>query len=290
MVKKSYLGKELTKKELILEVKQTYFELQQRKELQQLYTQLIQTYEQYFQMATVRVDVGAANNIEKLTIQSALNEYRLLPNQSILEIGNLEKQLANLLNTDQSITSTDSLTLMPFASGNSINSFRVQIANQNIQIEQANVELLKASMKPDFNLGYAAQNFLDGGWLNGLQAGLQIPLFNKQTKQKITAQRLQVDVAKASLEAERLRTRQELLSVENTIQLYAKGVSYYQEQLEIINPEMERISQLNYQAGEISYLELLNTLNLLANNNQRYWEQILSHNKAVVLYQFLSNQ
>lgn len=284
------LRKQLTEKELQLQVKQTYMELQQRKEMQQLYERLIQIYEQYFEMASVRVEVGEANRIELLTIQSVLNEYQLLYNQVNLEIANLEKQLAGLLNITDAVTSTDSLTLMPFASGNSINSFRVQIANQNIQIEQANVELLKASMKPDFNLGYAAQNFLDGGWLNGLQAGLQIPLFNKQTKQKITAQRLQVDVAKASLEAERLRTRQELLSVENTIQLYAKGVSYYQEQLEIINPEMERISQLNYQAGEISYLELLNTLNLLANNNQRYWEQILSHNKAVVLYQFLSNQ
>ena len=145
-------------------------------------------------------------------------------------------------------------------------------------------------MKPDFNLGYAAQNYFEGGWLHGLQAGVQIPLFKKNTKQKITAQRLQVDVAKANLEAERLRTKQELLSAENTIQLYAAGVNYYREQLEIINPEMERISELNYQAGEISYLELLNTLNLLSNNNKQYWEQVLAHNKAVVLYQFLSNQ
>jgi len=53
---------------------------------------------------------------------------------------------------------------------------------------------------------------------------------------------------------------------------------------------MERISELNYQAGEISYLELLNTLNLLSKNNKQYWEQVLAHNKAVVLYQFLSNQ
>ena len=53
---------------------------------------------------------------------------------------------------------------------------------------------------------------------------------------------------------------------------------------------MERISELNYQAGEISYLELLNTLNLLAKNNKSYWEQVLAHNKAGALYQFLANQ
>jgi len=69
---------------------------------------------------------------------------------------------------------------------------------------------------------------------------------------------MQVKVAQANLETERWQTKQELLAVENTIQLYTAGVSYYQEQLEIINPEMERISELNYQAGEISYLELLN--------------------------------
>ena len=289
-VAQSILRKLLTEKELCLQVQQIYLDLQQRKELRQLYESLIQTYQQYAQMAKVRTDVGAANRIELLTIQSSLNEYKLLVNQVGLEIANLEKQLTGLLNTNETITSTDSLIVIPFTITDSTNSFRVQLANQGIQIEQAYVDVLQASMKPDFNLGYAAQNYFEGGWLHGLQAGVQIPLFKKNTKQKITAQRLQVDVAKANLEAERLRTKQELLSAENTIQLYAAGVNYYREQLEIINPEMERISELNYQAGEISYLELLNTLNLLSKNNKQYWEQVLAHNKAVVLYQFLSNQ
>jgi len=289
-VAQSILRKQLTEKELRLQVQQIYLDLQQRKELRQLYESLIQTYQQYAQMAKVRTDVGAANRIELLTIQSSLNEYKLLVNQVGLEIANIEKQLTGLLNTNEAITSTDSLIVIPFTITDSTNSFRVQLANQGIQIEQAYVDVLQASMKPDFNLGYAAQNYFEGGWLHGLQAGVQIPLFKKNTKQKITAQRLQVDVAKANLEAERLRTKQELLSAENTIQLYAAGVNYYREQLEIINPEMERISELNYQAGEISYLELLNTLNLLSNNNKQYWEQVLAHNKAVVLYQFLSNQ
>jgi len=228
--------------------------------------------------------------MELLTIQSSLNEYNLLVNQTDLEITNLEKRLAGLLNTNEAITSTDSLIVIPYAISDSTNSFRVQLANQDIQIEQAYIDVLQADVKPDFNLGYAAQNYFEGGWLHGLQAGVQIPLFNKNTKQKIIAQHMQVDVARANLEAERLRTKQELISVENTIQLYASGVNYYREQLEIINPEMERISELNYQAGEISYLELLNTLNLLSNNNRQYWEQVLAHNKAVVLYQFLSIQ
>jgi len=124
----------------------------------------IQTYEQYFQMATVRVETGEANPIEKLTIQSSLNEYRLLLNQSVLEIGNLEKQLANLLNTTEAITTMDSLVIMPLVSKDSLNSLQIQLANQNIQIEQTNVDLLKAALKPDFNIGYSTQNYFEGGW------------------------------------------------------------------------------------------------------------------------------
>ena len=289
-VAQTVLRKQLTEKELRLKVQQNYLDLQQRKELRQLYNRLNQTYQQYAQMAKVRADIGETNRIELLTIQSSLNEYNLLLSQIDLEIANLEKQLAGLLMTNEPITSTDSLVVIPFVFNDSIRSLRVQFANQHIQLEQANVDVLKAGMKPDFNVGYALQNYFEGGWLHGLQAGVQIPLFNKQAKQKVAAQQLQVEVAQANLESERFQTKQELLSVENTIQLYAAGVKYYQEQLDSINPELERISKLNYQAGEISYLELLNTINLLSQNNKQYWDQILSYNKAVVLYQFLSNQ
>jgi len=289
VVKQSYLGKELTKRELVLEVKQTYLELQQRKELRQLYEQLIQTYEQYFQMATVRANVGAANNIEKLTIQSALNEYRLLLNQSILEIGNLEKRLANLLNTDQSVTSTDSLAMIAFSSKDSGNSLQIQIANQNILIEQANVEVMKTDLKPDFNIGYSTQNYFEGGWLHGLQAGISIPIFNSHIKRKISAQELQVQFQKTKLDVKKQQLNQELLAIENAIQLYKTGANYYQEQMEIINPEIVRISDLNYEAGGISYLELLNTLNIATKNQISFWEQVLAYNKAVVLHQFFAN-
>ena len=290
LVVQSILRKQLTEKELRLQVQQSYLDLQQRKELRQLYEKLIQTYQKYAQIAKVRAEAGEANRIELLTIQSSQDEYNLLINQMKLEITNLENQLTGWLHVDEAITSADSLMFIPFVLKDSVHSFQVQLARQNIEIEQANIDILKARMKPDFNMGYAVQNYFDGGWLHGLQAGIQIPLFNKPIKQKITAQELQVKVAQASLEAEHLQTKQELLSVKNAIQLYAAGVEYYQTQLEFINPEIERISELNYQAGEISYLELLNTLNLLSKNNQQYWEQVLSYNKAVVLYQFLSNQ
>jgi cobalt-zinc-cadmium resistance protein CzcA len=290
VVKSNTLQKSLTESELRLQVRQVYFDLQQKMELRALYQRLARTYSGYFEIAQKRVDVGAANAIETLTIQSAMNEYRLLERQAGMEISTLEQQLKVLLNTDENVTATDSLQMLPYAPQAGINTLRVQLAQQEVEVEQALVPVIKSGMKPSFNIGYAAQNYFDGGWLYGAQAGVQIPLFNKPVKKRLEAQQLQVEVAGARYEAERLNASQQLLSVDNAIRLYAEGVNYYREQLESINPEIERISELNYQAGELSYLELLNTLKLLASNNKSYWEQVLAHNQSVALYQFLSNQ
>ncbi|RLD20782.1 MAG: CusA/CzcA family heavy metal efflux RND transporter [Bacteroidetes bacterium] len=290
IVKTSTLQQSLTGNELRLRIRQIYYDLQQKKELKELYQYLIDTYTQYYQIANANVSVGAANSIETLTIQSAMNEYKLLDRQIDLTILSLEQQLKNLLNTEDNVTSTDSLRLLPYVPGDSIRTLQMLLAKQDIQVEEALVYVFKSSMKPNFNVGYAAQNYFDEGWLHGLQAGVQFPIFNGQTKKRVEAQQLQVEVATAHYEAERLNADQQLTTIDNSVRLYAEGASYFLEQINNVNPEIERVSELNYQAGEITYLELLNTLNLLANNNRNYWEQVLGHNHAVVLYQYLSNQ
>jgi cobalt-zinc-cadmium resistance protein CzcA len=290
LLNQSQLYKQLTERELRLKVQQRYLDLQQKKELKRLYRYLNDLYADYLKMAVVRVDVGAANRIEVLNLQAAQNEYQLLANQNRMEIANLEKQLASLLNTEEAITTADSLQPYPRTLGTGATALPILISKQNMLIEQANIEVLASELKPNFNLGYSLQKYTDGGWLNGLQAGISMPLFKKQNRQKVEAQQVQVAVAQANIEVQQLQTTQNLMDLENTIHIYAAGIEYYQQQLENINPEMERISKLNYQAGELAYLELLNTLNLLANNNQRYWEQVLAHNKALVQYQFLANK
>lgn len=290
MVKASALQKSWTESELQLQVRQVYYDLQQRKELAKLYQDLIQTYTRYYEIAKIRLEVGAANPMETLTIQSAMEEYKLLERQAGIEISTLEQQLKILLNSSENVTSGDSLQMLDYLPQNEPNTLQLQLVEQDIQHEKAMIPLIKANMKPAFTVGYAAQNYFDGGWLSALQAGVQIPLFKKTAKRRVEAQQMQVAIAQARYEAEQLNASQQILTIDNTIRLYAEGVKYYQEQIDSINPEIERISELNYQAGEISYLELLNTLNLLAKNNRSYWEQVLAHNQAVAIYQFLSNQ
>ncbi|MFK7906029.1 MAG: efflux RND transporter permease subunit, partial [Chitinophagales bacterium] len=288
-VAQNVLQKKLTQQELQWKVEQVYLDLQQRKTLQNLYVELIATYQPYYDIAKIRADLGESNRMEMLTIQSAMNEFRLWQNQAVLEVNNLERQLQNLLQTEETVTSSDTLKIMPYLMTDSLQSVQLQLAEQRISMEKANVSVIEVNRKPDFNLGYAAQNYFEGGWLSGLQAGVQIPLFNKkQREQKVAAQHIQIEVAQARYKATEAAYQQQLLEAENLIQQYKVAVDYYRNQLDIINPEMQRIAKLNYQAGEISYLELLNVLNLMAQNSKSYWQQILAHNQAVVWYRFLT--
>ena len=164
----------------------------------------------------------------------------------------------------------------------------LQNAQQKIAIEKSKIDLIEAETKPGFNIGYTAQRYYEDGWLNGLQAGISIPFFNNQNMKKVDAQRIEVDIVTAEFEAQKLAVKRQLLAAQNSILLYEEGLNFYQSQMEGINPEIERITRLNYEAGTLSYLELLNTLRLLAENKKHYLDQLRSYNHAIAEYQFLS--
>ncbi|WP_338794304.1 CusA/CzcA family heavy metal efflux RND transporter [Bernardetia sp. MNP-M8] len=287
----STLSNQQTVNELKWKVKQLYFDIQYKKELEKLYTNLSETYSNYYDKAKVRVEVGQANAIEALTLKAKWNEYQLLLRQLKIQLDNLNTKFQLTLNSKEPVTTKEPLAVLNY--GNSLDtnsSIFLQQSKQNIAIESAKVQVLKSDLKPSFNIGYAAQNFYEGGWLNAVQAGVSIPLFNGQTKKRVEAQKIQIDIANYQYQSKVLAINQELSEAESTILLYNEGVQFYKEQLQTINPEIVRVAQLNYQAGELSYLELLNTLQLMATNNKKYWEQIIAYNKAVVDYQFLTNQ
>ena len=287
----SVTQKELSENEVEWNVKQLYFDIQYKKEMEKLYANLASTYQEYYDKAEVRVKAGAANPIEALTIKSKWQEYQLLLRQVELEMGNLEKQFKLLLNTSSSVGVEDILIPVDHIIQESVdNNLSLLQTQQNIAIQSAKVDVVQSALKPSFNVGYAAQRFYEGGWLSAAQVGVSLPLFNGQIKKKVQAQKMQIDIGNYEYENQLLVLNQEKLSVEAKVNLYQAGIDFYNDQMRSVNPEILRISNLNYQAGQLSYLELLNTLQLLATNNRNYLEQILAYNKAVADYQFLTNQ
>jgi len=290
LLTQSLIARKTVSAKLKWQVKQLYLEIQYQKKLLIIYSELISTYEKYKEKAKTRYKTGETNQVEMLTIQLQLNKYQLLKRQTVLKNHSLEQMFSNLLNVGQLLTTKDSLKLLTHLPAHPEESLLLKQARQNIQVEQDRVYLVKSQTRPGFSLGYAAQNFDEGGWLSGVQAGIQIPLFNGQNRRKVQAQKIQAEIAKVQYQNTELNVKQQLLEAQSTIQLYAEGVKFYQIQMQSLSPEMVRIATLSYQTGQTSYLKLLNTLNLSAQNQKSYWEQVFGYNKAVIFCQFLSNQ
>ena len=287
----SFYALKITENELAWKVRQVYLNIQFKKELEKLYKQLSSSYFEYYRKAQVRVKSGAANPLESLTLKSKWNEYELLLKQVEIEIKNLDKQFQFVLNTTYPVSTSDSLlAYQEELPGDTASNLFLLREKQNVEIESAKVATLQSQNKPSFYAGYALQNYEQGGWLNAAQVGVSFPLFRGQNKRYIQAQKTQIQIASFNYENKSILLNQELLDIQNTMSVYKAGVNYYSEQLQSVNPEILRISELNYQAGELSYLELLNTLQLVATNNQKYWEQVLAYNKAVANYKFLTNK
>ncbi len=284
---------QLTRAELSYRVRSTYYRLQQQEALLSLYNQLVSTYAEYARTATVRVEVGEANRLETLNLNSALRRYEQLAERTQLAVTNLQSQLGLLLNTGGAVSPSDTLRLTdpPPNLGDTLRSgLEVALAVRQVETARAGIGVLSAQLRPGFRLGYSAQQYFEGGYLSGIEAGVTLPLFNGVTRRRIEAERLGVTVAETELEARRLRYDQELSQARSEIQQVAVTVEYYREQLALVNPEIVRVTSLNYRAGEIGYLELLGALRLLGENGVEFLDAVTNHNLAVARLRYLLNQ
>ena len=289
VVQANELRGQLTAAELTLEVRNRYYELQQREALARLYQRLTATYAEYSRIALVRAEAGEANRLEALQLNASLREQQLMAERTEIAIASLRQQLGVLIGADGEVTASDTLTLtsLPPELDTSTTTLAVRLAEQDISVSRTGIERTRAELKPGFRLGYSFQRYFEGGNLNGLEAGISLPLFNKATKRRIEAQQLDVTVAESQLEATRLRRRGQKLVARAQLRQAEASLAYYRDQLSAVNPEIIRISRLNYRAGEVSYLELLGALDLLADNQLGYLDALLDHNQTVARLQFL---
>ncbi|MGB3546243.1 MAG: CusA/CzcA family heavy metal efflux RND transporter [Saprospiraceae bacterium] len=290
IIRSNEISGRLTEAELTLEVSNRYYELQQREAFLRLYERLTATYAEYYRTALMRTETGEANRLEALNLSSRLRQQELLAERARLSVASLRQRLGVLIGADGDVTARDTLSqvALPFTIDTSINTLAVQLAEQDIAFTRANIGRTRAELKPGFRLGYSAQQYFEGGYLSGIEAGVTLPLFNKLTKRRIEAQQLGVAVAESQVEATRLRRRSQQLEARNQLREIEVSLTFYREQLAVVNPEIVRISRLNYRAGEITYLELLSSLEMLADNNIGYLESLLAYNQTVARIQFVN--
>jgi cobalt-zinc-cadmium resistance protein CzcA len=288
--KHSELNSQLTKNEIIWKVRKLYYNLLCKKEIIALYRDQYGPITIAYQIAAARYTAGEASMIEKLTMESKMVEMQIGLKQLVVDVTVLEYEFNTLLNAKSNYTTNFIIEIIDVPILDSVSPLFLQTQNQQIEIEKAKVKMIQAELKPNFKVGYSAQNYYQGGPLTGVQAGISLPIFRGKTKRKIAAQNIEVDIAQQNYKVQEIGYNQQVLEETQRIYKYKFGIEYTKKLKETINPELIRLAKLNYEKGEITYIELLNSYEIAMKNYLSYWNQVNGFFNSSVNYQYLTNQ
>ncbi len=295
----------LRQRELARDVKKVYHQLVYlHTRLRWLHIQ-DSVYRGFVKAAEVRYRTGEANLLEQVTAQTQQLELRNQITQAEADRHIAAKNLQTLLQTTEPMQIADSvLTPLPLVLPDSASledNAQVAVWQQQRVINQLETNVEKAKLWPDFNIGYFNQSLIGVQTVNGqernysrsdrfsgIQAGISFPLWFRPQASRIRTARIYEQVAESNL-----RYQQALLSAEldQQVQEYRKqqaSATFYEQS---VLPQADLlITQATkaYQAGEIDYMEYVQSLNRASSIRMNHLDIVHQLNQRVISIQFLT--
>jgi len=241
-------------------------------------------------MATVRVETGATSPLELLTARNKLENLRLGYRQNNEGVVMLEQQLQLLLNSaDDLIPSVNESQRFPINNTDSLTDHPLLAYNEQLQVVAGQqLEVERNELLPEFNIGYAYQEFGGVNGLSGVRLGVSIPIFQGAQRKRIDAAEAQQQIARSQQQTSRVLLQRQLLELQQDLRQAEQALDFYDEQGEQYAKELLRTGRLRYEAGEIGYVEFVQALEQAFLLELQYLEDLRRYNRTVVLINYLN--
>jgi cobalt-zinc-cadmium resistance protein CzcA len=136
------------------------------------------------------------------------------------------------------------------------NSAASKLSFSGVSLSEASLLQVSAAKAPALSAGLAAQYLPDGRWLPGWQLGIKLPLLGSTIRAQEAAAFIRVDMARADYQQSLLKQRNEMAHLLHEKEKFERLLDYFDQYGKAVATELLRAAQLNYEKGEISYLEL----------------------------------
>ena len=306
LVESSLLKKNLTKAEVVYQVKSIYYEWLNLNQRKQLLLKKDSVYAALARLAALKYTSGESNLLEKSKAEARAAEAQNMLSQIENDQRSLAAQLKAILNEDISELSDQApreatLLINPDSSLADKNPYVVYM-KQQVEVAAARKRVEKNTVLPDLTLGYFNQSLygVPLGYdassppatyshrFQGLHAGISIPLWFaphsariKAAEQQKQSAELHYKQANSNAIAETEAAHQQYLKTKRALDYYkTTGLP----NAELITKQ----SLLAFQKGEISYTENAINLQQAEEIRQNYLTTLLAYNKSIILIEFLS--
>ena len=284
---------------------------QLRADITAAYWQLVYTHERigiltsqdsllsrYASLAEKRYKAGETRQLEVLTATRLMRENRLELASAESDFKAGQHSLASLIGTDAVITPADTklapLAYQPREYVYAASAEGELAYNQLIVADKA-LKVAKNGYAPSLSLALKNQLVITGwdpyhenrsrykgGNFMGFEVGIGVPLFFGATKAKVKAARQDREIAELAMHQQQLTRQKEYDAALARYTAAFNRLQYFEGQGSADAAEIARLGTVEYENGEISYIEYVNALQETLDTRMKRAAAISDYNQAVV--------
>ena len=297
----------VTSQQLRLEIANVYYAMLYQTHRLQILLQQDSVIQRYCDVAGKRYKAGEARQLEFLSADRMRNDNRLEMTKVKNEAENLQTALMALLNTTTPVVpAADNLVISQRSPVNAAFNYQqtadAQYQKDLITALDKEVKCAKTGYAPSLSLALRSQLLIDSwdpyhinrqrfteGNFFGFEVTVGVPLFYGATKAKVKAAQKDREVALLAMQQEQREKERDYKQGYNRLQNAIKRMEYYSGENMAKAKDIERLSTLEYENGEISYVEYTSALQEAIDMRLKQAEVINEYNEAVLALMALNN-
>ena len=297
----------VTSQQLRLEIANVYYAMLYQTHRLQILLQQDSVIHRYCDVAAKRYKAGEARQLEFLSADRMRNDNRLEMTKVKNEAENLQTALMALLNTTTPVVpAADNLVISQRSPMNAAFNYQqtadAQYQKDLITALDKEVKCAKTGYAPSLSLALRSQLLIDSwdpyhinrqrfteGNFFGFEVTVGVPLFYGATKAKVKAAQKDREVALLAMQQEQREKERDYKQGYNRLQNAIKRMEYYSGENMAKAKDIERLSTLEYENGEISYVEYASALQEAIDMRLKQAEVVNEYNEAVLALMALNN-
>ncbi|MBC6492180.1 CusA/CzcA family heavy metal efflux RND transporter [Flavihumibacter stibioxidans] len=292
--------------ELNREIRTLFYQLVDLREREYLLKSLDSVYSRFSQAATLRLQAGESNQLEKTTADAQMEQLQLQIGQLNYDRNAVQQRLASLVN--RQVSFLPDYSRPRFSLTDSLSPVEqhplVQYQLQQAAIAKAGGAVDKAQLNPEFSLGYINQSFKgyqskdgisqqfygSGDRFHSVNLTMGIPLFMKATRTRVKAAAVQAEAASMQAEAtsQTLECRRASLLAEQ--QKLTAQLSYFESTGRQHALALESQARMAFTNGEIDYLQWTQLMNQSVSIRLNYLEALRMFNQNLIELEFINGK
>lgn len=278
---------ELTKQHslLVKEVSLAYYDLNFLIEKQKYYSYVDSLYNRLDKMANSQYKAGDISNLDRLNVKAKREQMALETSKINLEISNAYKRLAALIRVEGKFeidTHTGGLVPVNALQRDSLPDVLQYKLQSKYFMMGSKVE--KHRLLPDLSMEYFYGNnrFENARPYHGFQVTLGIPLFWGSQLAKARSNRLAANVNDLMLDNRLTNLEVKYTSLSNELNRYREVIDFYNNTGKGLSEEITRSAERSYEVGEVTFYELVLSLENALKLTLDYYEAISNYNKVAL--------